>query len=247
MPFSITTILISVPFALIMFAMIATLWRGSIRFETPMLWALGFIAMFITGGLTGIFNGSAPADIYVSNTYFVVAHFHYTLFSAVFFGGFAGLYFWYPKMFGRMLGDRLGTLHFWLTLVFFNLTFFPMHWLGLAGMVRRIANPLQYEMLVPYQYLNVFVTVSALGLLAAQGLFFLNFFLSLARGRVAATNPWQAATLEWTAPSPPPHGNWGAALPEVERGPYDYSLPGAAADWLPQRRLAMPAIAGGRE
>ncbi|MBI3630616.1 MAG: cbb3-type cytochrome c oxidase subunit I [Candidatus Rokubacteria bacterium] len=247
MPFSITTILISVPFALIMFAMIATLWRGSIRFETPMLWALGFVAMFITGGLTGIFNGSAPADIYIANTYFVVAHFHYTLFAAVFFGGFAGLYFWYPKMFGRMLGDRLGPLHFWLTLVFFNLTFFPMHWLGLAGMVRRIADPTQYEMLVPYQYLNVFVTVSSLGLIVAQGIFLLNFFLSLVRGRMAPANPWQAATLEWTTSSPPPHGNWGPALPEVERGAYDYSFPGAAQDWLPQRRLAVPAIAGGQE
>ncbi len=247
MPFSITTILISVPFALIVFAMIATLWRGSIRFETPMLWALGFIAMFITGGLTGIFNGSAPADIYIANTYFVVAHFHYTLFSAVFFGGFAGIYFWYPKIFGRMLGDRLGKLHFWLTLTFFNLTFFPMHWLGLAGMVRRIANPMQYEMLVPYQYLNVFVTAAALGLGATQGIFLLNFVLSLVRGRVAAENPWQAATLEWTAPSPPPHGNWGTTLPAVERGPYDYSVPGAAEDWLPQRRLAVPAIAGGQE
>jgi cytochrome c oxidase subunit 1 len=238
MPFSITTILISVPFALIVFAMIATLYRGSIRFETPMLWALGFVAMFTVGGLTGIFNGSAPADIYIANTYFVVAHFHYTLFAAVFFGGFAGLYFWYPKMFGRMLGDRLGKTHFWLTLVFFNLTFFPMHWLGLAGMVRRIADPTQYEMLVPYQYLNVFTTLSTLGLIAAQVVFLVNFVLSLRRGRVAGENPWLAATLEWTAPSPPPHGNWGPTLPEVERGAYDYSVPGAADDWLPQRRLA---------
>ena len=116
-----------------------------------MLWALGFLTMFIVGGLTGIFNGSAPADIYINNTYFVVAHFHYTLFSAVFFGGLAGFYFWFPKMFGRMLNTSLGHLHFWLTLVFFNVTFFPLHHLGLAGMVRRVANPLQY---IPGSYVS---------------------------------------------------------------------------------------------
>jgi cytochrome c oxidase subunit 1 len=246
MPFSITTILISVPFALIVFALIATLWRGSIGFETPMLWALGFVAMFTTGGLTGIFLGSAPSDIYMNETYFVVAHFHYTLFSAVFFGGFAAIYYWYPKMFGRMLSPALGKLHFWLTLVFFNLTFFPMHWIGIAGMVRRIANPLQYDALVPHQWINVFTTVSLIGLIAAQVPFFVNYLVSMVRGRPAPVNPWQATTLEWTAPSPPPHGNWGAALPAVERGPYEYSVPGAAQDWLPQRIGALAAARGGR-
>ncbi|MBI3636156.1 MAG: cbb3-type cytochrome c oxidase subunit I, partial [Candidatus Rokubacteria bacterium] len=147
MPFSITTILISVPFAYIVFAMIATLWRGSIRFATPMLFAVGFVAMFTMGGLTGIFNGSAPSDIYVRGTYFIVAHFHYTLFSSLVFGGFAGFYFWFPKMFGRMMSEPLGKVHFWLTLIFFNVTFFPLHYIGLAGMVRRVANPLQYEAL----------------------------------------------------------------------------------------------------
>jgi cytochrome c oxidase subunit 1 len=246
MPFSVTTILISVPFALIVFALIATLWRGSIAFETPMLWALGFVAMFTTGGLTGIFLGSAPSDIYMNETYFVVAHFHYTLFSAVFFGGFAGLYYWYPKMFGRMLSPALGKLHFWLTLVFFNLTFFPMHWIGLAGMVRRIANPLQYDALVPHQWINAFTTVSLIGLIAAQIPFFVNYVLSMWRGRPAPLNPWQATTLEWTAPSPPPHGNWGDAPPAVERWPYDYSVPGAAQDWLPQRVGALAVAQGGR-
>jgi cytochrome c oxidase subunit 1 len=245
MPFSVTTILISIPFALIVFALIATLWRGSIAFEVPMLWALGFVAMFTTGGLTGIFLGSAPADIYLNETYFVVAHFHYTLFSAVFFGGFAGLTYWYPKMFGRMLSPRLGRLHFWLTLVFFNLTFFPMHWIGIAGMVRRIANPLQYDMLVPHQWINQFTTVSLMGLIAAQVPFFADYLWSMRRGRPAPVNPWQASTLEWTAPSPPPHGNWGPALPAVERGPYEYSVPGARQDWLPQRAGA-EAPAGGR-
>ncbi len=234
MPFSVTTILISVPFAYIVFAMIATLWRGSISFDVPMLWALGFLTMFIVGGLTGIFNGSAPADIYINNTYFVVAHFHYTLFSAVVFGGFAGLYFWFPKMFGRMLNRPLGVLHFWLTLVFFNVTFFPQHHLGLAGMVRRVANPLQYDALVPLQWLNVLSTWGAFGILAAQAALVANVVWSLYAGTRAPGNPWDANTLEWSAASPPPHLNWGPSVPMVYRGPYDYSVPGARADWHPQ-------------
>jgi cytochrome c oxidase subunit 1 len=246
MPFSVTTILISVPFAYIIFAMIATLWRGSIRFDVPMLWALGVLTMFIVGGLTGIFNGSAPADIYINNTYFVVAHFHYTLFSAVVFGGFAGVYFWFAKMFGRTLGRRTGQLHFWLTLVFFNVTFFPLHHIGLAGMVRRVANPLQYEALVPHQWLNVVSTWGALGLLAAQLPLVWNVARSLAAGARAPDNPWEANTLEWTAPSPPPHLNWGPRVPVVYRGPYEYSAPGARADWLAQSLAPVPgAPAGG--
>jgi cytochrome c oxidase subunit 1 len=234
MPFSVTTILISVPFAYVIFAMIATLWRGSIRFAVPMLWALGFLTMFIFGGLTGIFNGSAPADIYINNTYFVVAHFHYTLFSAVVFGGFAGSYYWFPKMFGRMLNAPLGHVHFWLTLIFFNMTFFPMHHLGLAGMVRRVANPLQYDALVPHQWINVLATYGTLCLLTAQLVFVINVLWSWLANRRAPRNPWDAATLEWSVPSPPPHLNWGLSLPVVHRGAYEYSVPGAHEDWLPQ-------------
>ena len=234
MPFSVTTILISVPFAYLIFAMIATLWRGSIRFDVPMLWALGFLTMFIGGGLTGIFNGSAPADIYLSGTYFIVAHFHYTLFSTVFFGGFAGVYYWFPKMFGRVLHGGLGHAHFWLTLVFFNVTFFPMHHLGLAGMVRRIANPLQYDALVPHQWINVLATYGTLCLLAAQIPFAINILWSWLAGAPAANNPWNATTLEWAAPSPPPHLNWGARVPTVYRGAYEYSVPGEPLDWLSQ-------------
>jgi cytochrome c oxidase subunit 1 len=244
MPFSLTTILISVPFAYIVFAMIATLWRGSIRLEVPMLWALGFLAMFVVGGLTGIFNGSAPADIYLSDTYFVVAHFHYTLFAAVVFGGFAGLTYWFPKMFGRLLNGPLARLHFWLTLVFFNVTFFPLHHVGLAGMMRRIANPLQYDFLVPHQWLNQVATVGAMALMAAQLLFVVNVLWSALAGRRAPANPWAANTLEWTAPSPPPPSNWGPTLPTVYRGPYEYSHPEAGEDWLPQ--TAAPAAAGAR-
>ena len=236
MPFSLTTILISVPFAILVFAMIATLWGGSIQFATPMLYALGFVAMFISGGLTGIFNGSAPANIQVHATYFVVGHFHYTLLSGIFFGGFAGIYFWFPKMFGRMMNERLGKTHFWLTLIFFNATFFPMHLVGLAGMMRRIANPLQYEFLQSLQPINVFITISAIGLALSQLVFLLNVGWSLVAGRKAERNPWQATTLEWVTPSPPPHGNFDA-LPVVYRGPYEYSSPEASEDWLPQDRL----------
>lgn len=233
MPFSITTILISVPFAFVVFAMIATLRKGSIQFTTPMLFALGTLANFILGGVTGIFNGSAPVNIYIHDTYFVVAHFHYTLFSITVLGGFAGLYYWFPKMFGRMLNDSLGKIHFWLTLVFFNAAFIPMHLVGVGGMMRRVANPLQYEFLQPLQPLNVWITVSVVLLLVGQIPFAVNFLWSLVAGEQAAQNPWRANTLEWSAPSPPPHGNF-EAVPVVYRGPYEYSLPGSAQDWLPQ-------------
>ncbi|OGQ77855.1 MAG: cytochrome c oxidase subunit I [Deltaproteobacteria bacterium RIFCSPLOWO2_12_FULL_60_19] len=235
MPFSITTIIISVPFALIVFAMIATLWRGSITFSTPMLFAMGTLSVFIFGGLTGIFNGSAPVDIYIHDTYFIVAHFHYTLFSAVFFAGFAGLTYWFPKMFGRMMNEQLGKLHFWLTFVFFNAVFIPMHVVGLGGMMRRISDPTQYEFLRPLQPLNQFITVAAILLLLSQLVFVVNFFRSLICGKVAERNPWQANTLEWRVPSPPPHENFDA-IPVVYHGPYEYNSSEAAVDWLPQDR-----------
>jgi cytochrome c oxidase subunit 1 len=242
MPFSITTIIISVPFALIVFAMIATLWRGSITFSTPMLFAMGTLSVFIFGGLTGIFNGSAPVDIYIHDTYFIVAHFHYTLFSAVFFAGFAGLTYWFPKMFGRMMNEQLGKLHFWLTFVFFNAVFIPMHVVGLGGMMRRISDPTQYEFLRPLQPLNQFITVAAILLLLSQLVFVVNFFWSLICGKVAERNPWQANTLEWSVPSPPPHENFHA-VPVVYHGPYEYSSGDAVVDWLPQDHGAAPKAA----
>jgi cytochrome c oxidase subunit I len=235
MPFSITTILISVPFAIIVFAMIATLWRASIRFPTPMLFAVGTLSIFIFGGLTGIFNGSAPLDIYLHDTYFIVAHFHYTLFSATFFAGFAGLTYWFPKMFGRMLNEILGKIHFWLTFIFFNAVFLPMHYVGLQGMMRRISNPLQYEFLQPLQPLNVFITTAAVLLLLSQILFIVNFLWSILAGKKAERNPWQANTLEWTTLSPPPHGNFDG-IPVVYRSPYEYTSPEASEDWLPQNQ-----------
>jgi cytochrome c oxidase subunit 1 len=245
MPFSITTIIISVPFAVVIFSIIATLWGSNISLQSPMLFALGALGVFIFGGLTGIFNGSAPVDIYIHDTYFVVAHFHYTLFSNVFFGGFAAIYFWFPKMFGRMMNEALGKIHFWLTFIFFNGVFIPMHLVGLRGMMRRIANPLQYDFLKPIEPLNMFITMMAILLILSQVVFVINFFWSMARGKAAEPNPWQANTLEWTTSSPPPHENF-ATQPIVYRWPYDYSLPAASTDWLAQNDNTDTAQAAAR-
>jgi cytochrome c oxidase subunit 1 len=234
-PFSITTILISVPFAIMVFSMIATLWRGSISLQTPMLFALGGLATFILGGVTGIFLGSAAVDIQMHGTYFVVAHFHYTLFPVLFFGGFAGMYYWFPKMFGRMMNETLGQIHFAFTFVFFNATFIPLFITGLAGQPRRIYELSAYDFLKPIQPLHVIATIATIGLLIGQLPFVVNFFLSMMHGERAVRNPWNANTLEWQTDSPPPHGNFGA-VPVVFRGPYDYSVPGTEEDWAPQDR-----------
>jgi cytochrome c oxidase subunit 1 len=234
-PFSITTILISVPIAITTFAFIATLWRGSIEFKTPMLFALGMLAVFLLGGVTGIHNGAPAVDIYVHDTYFVVAHFHYALIPPVFFSFLAAIYFWFPKMFGRMMNEVLGKLHFWLTFAFVNLTFLPMFPLGLAGHQRRISNPNFFEALRTPQveWLHDLATIGAIGLLLSQIPFLINLGWSLFRGREAGSNPWRSTTLEWAAPSPPGHGNFEVP-PRCYRGPYEYSVPGRAEDWFPQ-------------
>ncbi|UCE85837.1 MAG: cbb3-type cytochrome c oxidase subunit I [Deltaproteobacteria bacterium] len=234
-PFSITTILISVPVAVILFSFIATLYRGSIELASPMLFALGTLAVFLLGGVTGIHLGVAATDIYFHDTYFVVAHFHYTLIPPVAFGFFAASYFWFPKMFGRMLNERLAHVHFWLTFVFMNLTFLPQFKLGFMGHQRRIVTPTFFEALrtPEVEQLQSMATVGAVCLLLSQILFFANVAWSLRRGEKAAPNPWRANTLEWTTPSPPGHGNFDTA-PVVYRGPYEYSPPGRSEDWFPQ-------------
>ncbi|MFI5396138.1 MAG: cbb3-type cytochrome c oxidase subunit I [Candidatus Binatia bacterium] len=232
-PFSITTILISVPFAVMVFSMVASLWGGSITFKTPMLFAVGALGTFIIGGITGIFLGAAAVDIFLHGTYFVVAHFHYTLIPSVFFGGFAGVYFWFPKMFGRMMNEILGKIHFWMTFVGFNCVFIPLFFAGVAGNMRRVYNPMQYDFLKPLAGLHKFATIATVVLLIGQLPFIINFFWSLFAGERAPANPWHANTLEWATPSPPPHGNFDK-MPTVYRDPYEYSLPGAAEDWLPQ-------------
>jgi cytochrome c oxidase subunit 1 len=232
-PFSLTTILISVPFSITIFAFIATLWRGSIRLELPMLFAVAMLAEFLLGGVTGIVNGSAAADIYIHDTYFVVAHFHYTLFPIVLLAPFAGVYYWFPKLTGRELHRGLGWAHLVLTLVFFNLTFLPMFSLGMMGHHRRIANPQLFEYLRPGQHLQLLATVGALGLLLATVPFVVNVFWAAFKGRAAARNPWRATTLEWATASPPPHGNFDGPV-EVSRGPYVYSPEGDGEDFVPQ-------------
>lgn len=232
-PFSITTILISVPFAVILFAFVATLWRGSIELKTPMLFALGTLAEFFIGGVTGIFLGSTAVDIYFHDTYFVVAHFHYTLFPVTFLAAFAGIYYWYPKMFGRHLSEFWGKVHFWVTVLSFNVIFLPLFVLGVAGHQRRIFDPTLFDYLVPHQRLHVVATVAMIVMLLGQIPFVINFFVSLSRSRRAPRNPWNGATLEWVAPSPPGHGNF-EEVPTVYRGPYEYSVPGSNRDFLPQ-------------
>jgi cytochrome c oxidase subunit 1 len=218
-------------------AMLATLWGGSIQLATPMLFALGALATFLIGGVTGIFLGSAAVDVYLHDTYFVVAHFHYTLFPSVVLGGLAGLYYWFPKMFGRTLNEPLGKLHFWTTFVSFNVVFIPLFLVGTAGHMRRIYDPTLYEFLQPLMELHVLVTKAAIVLMLAQVLLLVNVVWTLLRGRPAADNPWQANTLEWATTSPPPHGNFAAPV-AVHRDPYEYSPPGHADDWIPQHAPA---------
>ncbi len=232
--FAIGTMAITIPSALIGFCMIATLWGSRLQLTPPMLFALGSIAFFGTGGLGGIFLGNATSDIQLHDTYFVVGHFHFMIGGVTLLALLGGTYYWFPKMFGRMMNERLAKIHFWLTFVSFYGVFLTQHFLGLGGMPRRYYQFTRFEFLRSLDDLNQFVSISAFVLGGAQVLFLVNFFWSLFRGRRAEQNPWRAATLEWTAPSPPPHGNWGKELPQVHRGPYDYTLPGAREDYLPQ-------------
>jgi len=233
--FSITTLIISIPIAEMVFVYIATLYGGSIRFTTPMLWALAFIAEFLIGGVTGIFLGASGADIYLHDTYFVIAHFHYTFVPIAVIGTFAGLTFWYPKMFGRMMNETLGKIHFWGTIVGFNVVFIPLFITGAAGDQRRVYNYALFpEQARPeLQHLRTLSTIGLLVMLASQLPFLFNFIWSLRHGERAEANPWRSNTLEWTVASPPPHGNF-AEMPTVYRGPYEYGTPGRSEDYWPQ-------------
>ncbi|MDH4129755.1 MAG: cbb3-type cytochrome c oxidase subunit I [Spirochaetota bacterium] len=231
--FSLTTIAISIPFAAIMFSLIATLWGGSIQFKTPMLWAMGWLATFLVGGVTGIYLGSSAFDIPAHDTYFVVAHFHYTLIPITFFGGLAAIYFWYPKFVGKMYNETMGKLHFWLTMIFYNLTIFPLFIPGMAGQHRRIFDYSLFESMGQYQGIRAFSSIMLICLLCTQVIFVLNMIISAVKGKKAEKNPWKANSLEWVADSPPPHGNF-ATYPTVYRGPYEYSVPGRDSDYWPQ-------------
>ena len=212
-PMMISTLLIAVPTGVKVFSWLATLWEGRIKLNTPMLFALGFISMFVIGGLSGIYLASVPITIHASDTYFIVAHIHYVLFGGSVLTIFAGIYYWFPKMTGRMYNERLGKLHFWLTFVSFNLTFFPMHWVGLVGMPRRVADYADR-----FADLNLVVTISSFALGASVVVFFYNMIVSWARGPIADPNPWRAMTLEWQVSSPPPIFNFDE-IPQVVGGP----------------------------
>jgi len=233
--FSITTLIISVPVAEMVFVYIATLYGGAISLTTPMLWALSFLVEFLLGGVTGIFLGSAGSDIYFHDTYFVTAHFHYTFFPIAFIAGFAGITHWFPKMFGRMLDERLGKIHFWGTIISFNVIFLPLFVTGAAGDHRRIFDYSAFtELNQPYmQSLRTLATYGLISMIAFQFVFFYNFIRSLRSGARADANPWRATTLEWLAASPPPHGNF-PVMPEVYRGPYEYGHPDRKDDFWPQ-------------
>ena len=223
---------------------LTTLWQARIQFTTALLFAVGFVSLFVTGGLSGIFLAASPVDLYFHDTYFVVAHFHFVMAAAALFAIFAGTYYWFPKMFGRMMNEPLGKIHFVLTFLGIYGTFYPMHFLGTHGMSRRLYTPSTYPFLASVQPLDVFISGAAFVLGAAQLIFIFNFFSSMLRGPRAERNPWHANTLEWTTDSPPPHGNWPEP-PVVYRWPYDYSVPGAAEDYLPQTVPAAPAYASG--
>ncbi len=231
--FIVTTVLISIPIAEMMFLFIATLYGGSIRFTTPMLWALSFIAEFLIGGVTGIFLGASGADIYFHDTYFVLAHFHYTFFPIAIIGTFAAVTYWFPKMFGKMMNETLGKIHFWGTIIPFNFIFIPLFILGAAGQHRRIYSYEHFPELAQFQDLRVIATVATIVLLAFQVFFFINFIISLKSGKPAGPNPWKANTLEWQCPSPPGHGNF-AEMPNCYRGPYEFSHPDRDEDYWPQ-------------
>jgi cytochrome c oxidase subunit I len=217
--FMLTTMLIAIPTGVKIWSWVATLWGGSIRYTTAMLFAMGFLITFTLGGLTGVMLGAVPADLHEHGTYFVVAHFHYVIFGGTFMGALAGLYYWWPKVTNRMLSETLGKVQFWLTLIFMNATFFPMHILGLMGMPRRVA-----EYAPQFTDWNRFISISSGFIVLAFLLMFVNMFWSLAYGKKAGPNPWGARTLEWTIPSPPPYYNF-KRIPAVLSGPYDFSEP----------------------
>ncbi|HLN27810.1 MAG TPA: cbb3-type cytochrome c oxidase subunit I [Gemmataceae bacterium] len=242
--FMIATIMIALPSAVKVFNWLGTTWGANIEFTSAMLNALAFVSLFVIGGLSGIFMAATPVDIYIHDTMFIVAHLHYVLFASSLFGIFAAIYYWYPKMFGRKMNETWGKVHFVLSFIAGNLTFFPMHILGTAGQPRRYSDPSQYEFLKPLQSLNQFVSISAFVLGAAQIIFLVNFFYSLFWGERVGRNPWRSNTLEWTAPSPPPHGNF-ETTPIVYRGPYEYSSPESEEDYLPQSQSPNGAPATG--
>jgi cytochrome c oxidase subunit I len=232
--FSLITLTIGVPSAIKTFNWLGTLWGGQIRFTTPMLFAIGFVSLFVSGGITGLFLGQTSIDIPLHDTYFVVGHFHLIMGVAAIFGMFAGTYFWFPKMFGKMMNEGMGKLHFFITFIGVNAIFIPFHVMGMAGAPRRYAGHDKLNYLQSIMPMNRFISWVAFITIAAQLIFVLNLVWSWIKGPKASDNPWEATSLEWTIPSPPPHDNFAGIEPEVYRGAYEYGVPGAATDFLMQ-------------
>lgn len=237
--FVLLTLLIAIPSAIKVFNWITTIWRGNVRFTPAMLFCIGFVSLFISGGLTGIWLGNSTIDIHLHDTYFVVAHFHIVMGVSAFFGMFAGIYHWYPKMFGRYMNNTLGYIHFWVTLVGAYLIFWPMHYMGMAGVPRRYLDWSGWTSFNQFNDLNAMITIVSIIVFAVQLMFVFNFFYSIYKGRkVRSTNPWGATTLEWTTPVNPGHGNWEGDIPEVHRWAYDYGKDGR--EFIPQTEPVNP-------
>lgn len=232
--FMLGTLIIAVPSAVKTFNYLGTLWKGNLRLNPQMMFAIGLVSFFISGGLTGIFLGNAALDINLHDTYFVVAHFHLVMGSAAIFGMICGIYHWYPKMFGRMMNESLGHIHFWMTIVSAYCVFFPMHFMGLAGVPRRYYAFTAYDQFNVFVDMNKFITYAAFMGGIAQIIFLFNFFYSMFKGKKAVQNPWESNTMEWTTPVEHLHGNWPGEIPHVYRWPYDYSVPGHDKDYIPQ-------------
>jgi cytochrome c oxidase subunit 1 len=232
--FSLLTMCIGVPSAIKTFNWLGTMWKGRIRFQTPMLYAIGFVSLFVSGGLSGPFLAQPVLDIQLHDTYFVVGHFHLIMGVAAIFGMFAATYYWFPKMFGRMMNETWGRVHFFLTLAGTYAIFMPMHYLGMAGGTRRYSDYREVKYLATLIPLHQFMTYAAIITIAAQFIFVVNLFWSMFKGPKASDNPWEATTLEWTTTTPPPHDNFGGVTPVVHNGPYEYGVPGAAKDYVMQ-------------
>jgi cytochrome c oxidase subunit 1 len=232
--FSLLTMCIGVPSAIKTFNWLGTMWKGRIRFQTPMLYAIGFVSLFVSGGLSGPFLAQPVLDIQLHDTYFVVGHFHLIMGVAAIFGMFAATYYWFPKMFGRMMNETWGKIHFFLTLAGTYAIFMPMHYLGMAGGTRRYSQYTEVAYLQKLMPLHQFMTYAAIITIAAQFIFVINLFWSMFKGPKASDNPWEATTLEWTTTTPPPHDNFGGVTPVVNHGPYEYGVPGAAKDYVMQ-------------